>query len=70
MWHSAQSQSTPGDAELAQVGQEGLGQRAALPGEPVGTLGHPVADRQVALLLADVQHRVGQLGGPVRGTAR
>ena len=54
-----------GGAELAEVGQERLGQRAALAGEPVGALGHPVADRQVALLLADVEQGVGQLDGPL-----
>ena len=50
-----------GHAELAEIGQEGVGQRAGLPGEPVGALGHPVADREVALLLADRQQRVRQL---------
>ena len=56
----------PGDAQLAQVGQERLREGAALTGEPVGALGHPVADRQVALLLAHVEQGVGQLHGPLR----
>ena len=53
-------------SELAEIGQEGVRQRAALPGESVRTLGHPVADRKVALFLADRQQRVGQLHGPRR----
>jgi hypothetical protein len=34
-----------------------------LSGEPVRTLGHPIADRKVALLLGDGQQRIGQLDG-------
>ena len=56
----------PGQSELAEIGQKGVGQCAALPREAVGALGHPVADRKVALLLADRQQGVGQLHGPGR----
>ena len=56
--------------ELAEVGQERVGQRAALPGEPVGALGHPVADREVALLLADVEQGVAPARRRGPGTAR
>ena len=53
-------------SELAQIGEKGVGERAGLPREPVRALGHAVADRQVALFLANRQQRVGQLHGPCR----
>ena len=37
-----------------------------LPEEPVRAAGHPVADREVALLLADPDQRLQQVGGPAR----
>ena len=43
-----------------------MGQRAGLPEEPVRAPGHPVADREVALLLADREQRLHQLDGPRR----
>ncbi len=52
--------------ELTEIGQERVSQRAGLPGEPVRALGHPVADRKIALFLADVQQCVGQLDGTSR----
>ena len=56
-----------GEPERVRVGQRGVGQRAGLPEEPVGAAGHPVADREVALLLADPDQRLQQVDGPVRG---
>src|ERR1019366_9859803 len=53
-------------AQLAQVGQEGLDEGARLPEEVVRTPGHPVADGQVSLLLSDVQERLSELDRPVR----
>ena len=41
------------EIECADVGEERVRKRAALPREPVGAPRHPVADREVALLLAD-----------------
>src|SRR5215211_2269587 len=51
-------------AYLAEIGEKSVGQCTALPGEPIRAFGHAVADRQVALFLADRQQRVGQLRGP------
>jgi hypothetical protein len=70
MCTSAQSQSMPAcaTAECAasrHVGEERVGEPAALTGEPVGAARHPVPDRQVALLLADREQRVGQLDRPL-----
>ena len=53
-----------GQAEFADVGQEGVGECAALAGEPVGAARHPVTDRQVALLLAHGDQRRCEFDGP------
>ena len=55
-----------GQAEFADVGQEGVGECAALAGEPVGTARHPVADREVALLLAHGDQCRCELDGSCR----
>src|SRR4029450_4651384 len=50
--HMAQ-RPVPVDArhsELAQIGQKGMSECTALPGESVGALCHPVAEREVAPL--------------------
>ena len=66
MCTSAQFQSRPAEAEGVRVGERGVGERARLPEEPVRAAGHPVADREVALLLADPDQRLQQVRGPVR----
>ena len=43
--------------EPAEVGHERVGERAGLTCESIGALRHAVADREIALLLADVQER-------------
>ena len=55
----------PGQAELAEVGEERLRERAALPREPVAAARHPVPDREVALLLADREECRAELHRPV-----
>ena len=67
---SAQSQSMPRHVELAQIGEERVGERAALTGEAVGAPRHAIADRQVALLLADVEQGVRELDRPLREQRR
>jgi hypothetical protein len=54
------------DVQLAEVGQERVGEGASLMEEAVRALGHPITDRQVALLLTDGEQRVGQLNCPIR----
>src|SRR5829696_9689090 len=54
------------DVQLAEVSQKGVCEGASLMEEAVGALGHPITDRQVALLLADGEQRVGQLNCPIR----
>ena len=53
----------PGDAALAEVGEEGVRQRAALAREAVAADRHPVADREVPLLLGDREQRIRELDG-------
>ena len=56
--------------ELAEVGQERVRERGRLAAELVGAACHPVPDREVPLLLGDVQQRVRQLDGLVRHERR
>ncbi len=49
------------------VGEEGVGQRTRLTGEPICSSGHAVADRQVSFLAADLEQCVEQLLGPFGG---
>src|SRR5215212_6844306 len=58
------------DVQLAEVSQKGVCEGASLMKEAVGALGHPITDRQVALLLADGEQRVGQLNCPIREHGR
>ena len=58
------------EPERGDVGDERVRERARLPEEPVAATRHPVADGEVALLLADRQQRDHQLHGPVRGDRR
>ena len=70
MCTNAQSQSMSADAERREVGEERVGQCAALAREAVGATRHPVADREVPLLLADQQQCGGEFDSPVGGQQR
>ena len=50
-----------GQAQLAEIGEEGVSERAALPRESVAAPRHAVADREVPLLRADREHGVREL---------
>ena len=69
MLTNAQSQSMPLTSRWQRSARNVCASPLACHREAVGALRHPVADRQVALLLADVEQCVGGLDQPSGNSA-